>query len=260
MFSMAALQGGDRLGAGLLLDDLEGGVDDLLGGGALAVEEHLVDDLGDEQRPVDRVGHELAARGGTLAAGIRRAAACDGARYAPSFGAVAAAGLLAVLDAGGVEGAADDLVANAGEVLHPTAAHEHDRVLLEVVALARDVGGDLLAARQAHAGDLAEGGVRLLGGVGEHAGAHTAPLRRALQSGRLGLCRLGLPALADQLLDGGHSNLACDEDLRTSGGTTGPQGAPVPRDNSTGPPARTANRVWRLGMSRCGDGGAQVVS
>src|SRR4051812_49648317 len=34
---------------------------------------------------------------------------------------------LAVAHAGGVERAADDLVANAGKVLHTTAAHEHDR-------------------------------------------------------------------------------------------------------------------------------------
>ena len=39
----------------------------------------------------------------------------------------------------GVERAADDVVANAREVLHAAAADEHDRVLLEVVALARDV-------------------------------------------------------------------------------------------------------------------------
>src|SRR5215204_5930642 len=69
--------------------------------------------------------------------------------------AVTAAGLLAVLHALGVERAADDLVADAGEVLHPAAAHEHDRVLLEVVPLTRDVGRDLLAAREADAGHLA---------------------------------------------------------------------------------------------------------
>ena len=56
-----------RLGAGLLLDDLERVVDDLLGGGALAALQDLVDELGDEHRPVDRVGHQLTARGGTLA-------------------------------------------------------------------------------------------------------------------------------------------------------------------------------------------------
>src|SRR3954470_6083501 len=95
------------------------------------------------------------------------------------LGAVAAAGLLAVAHAGGVEGAPDDLVADARQVLHTTATHEHDRVLLEVVALAGDVGGDLHAAGEAHAGDLAQGRVRLLRGVGVHAGAHAPTLRRA---------------------------------------------------------------------------------
>src|SRR4051812_32029172 len=103
------------------------------------------------------------------------------------LGAVAAACLLAVLHTGGVEGAADDLVANAREVLHPAATDHDDGVLLEVVALARDVGGDLDTARQAHAGDLAEGGVRLLRGVGVHPGADATALRRALQGRRLAL-------------------------------------------------------------------------
>ena len=174
---------------------LERVVHDPLGGGALAAQQDLVDELGDEHRPVDRVGHELAAGGGSLA----------GHGYALLLGAVAAAGLLAVAHAGGVERAADDLVADAGEVLHPAAADEHDRVLLEVVALAGDVGGDLHAAGEAHTGDLAQRRVRLLRGVGVHAGAHAAPLGRALQRRRLALGRLRLPALADQLLDGGHS-------------------------------------------------------
>src|SRR3954453_871060 len=84
--------------------------------------------------------------------------------------AVAAAGLLAVLDTLGVERAADDLVADTGKVLHPAAADEHDRVLLEVVADTGDVSGDLDAARQAHAGDLAESRVRLLRSRGVDAG------------------------------------------------------------------------------------------
>src|SRR5829696_1467396 len=111
--------------------------------------------------------------------------------------AVTAAGLLAVLHALGVERAADDLVADTGQVLHPAAADEHDRVLLEVVADARDVRRDLDAARQAHAGDLAEGGVRLLRGGRVDARADAASLRRALEGRRLGLRRLVLPALAD---------------------------------------------------------------
>ena len=45
--------------------------------------------------------------------------------------------------AGGVERAADDVVANARQVLHAAAADEDDRVLLEVVTLARDVASSL---------------------------------------------------------------------------------------------------------------------
>src|SRR4051794_16915553 len=120
------------------------------------------------------------------------------------LGAVAAASLLTVLDALGVEGAADDLVADTGKVLHPAAADEHDRVLLEVVAHARDVSGDLDATRQAHAGDLAESGVRLLRGGGVDARADAAALRRSLQGRRLVLRHLVLAALADQLINGGH--------------------------------------------------------
>src|SRR6476659_7674764 len=101
--------------------------------------------------------------------------------------AVPAASLLAVLHALGVERAADDLVADTGEVLHPAAADEHDGVLLEVVTDARDVGRDLDAARQAHAGDLAEGGVRLLRGGRVDAGADASTLRAALEGGGLGL-------------------------------------------------------------------------
>src|SRR6476659_4360894 len=120
------------------------------------------------------------------------------------LGAVSAASLLAVLHALGVERAANDLVADTGKVLHTTAADEHDRVLLEVVAHARDVSGDLDAAAQAHAGDLAKGGVRLLGGGGVDARADATALRRTLEGRRLVLRHLVLAALADQLLNGGH--------------------------------------------------------
>jgi hypothetical protein len=44
-----ALEGLRRVGAGLLAAALEGAVDDALGGRLLAVEEDLVDELGDER-------------------------------------------------------------------------------------------------------------------------------------------------------------------------------------------------------------------
>src|SRR5580765_2462607 len=119
--------------------------------------------------------------------------------------AVPAAGLLAVLDALSVERTADDLVPNAGEVLHTTAADEHDRVLLQVVADARDVSRDLDAAREPDAGDLAQRGVRLLRRRGVHAGAHASTLRRTLERRRLGLADLVLATLADQLIDRRHA-------------------------------------------------------
>src|SRR5437763_16459426 len=76
--------------------------------------------------------------------------------------AVLRTGLLAVRDAGGVERPAHDLVANAREVLDTTAADEHHRVLLKVVALARDVGGDLHAVGEPHTRNLAKSRIGLL--------------------------------------------------------------------------------------------------
>src|SRR5215471_8558179 len=100
--------------------------------------------------------------------------------------AVPATRLLAVLHALGVERAADDLVPDAGQVLHPAAADENDRVLLKVVADPRNVGGDLDLAGQPDTGDLAEGGVGLLRGGRVDAGAHPAALRTPLERRGLG--------------------------------------------------------------------------
>src|SRR5204862_926686 len=97
-------------------------------------------------------------------------------RHLASLHAVLRAGLLAVPDTGGIKRAADHLVAEPRQVLDPAPADEHDRVFLEVVALARDVRAHLHAVRQAHARDLAQGGIRLLGRGRVHACAYPAPL------------------------------------------------------------------------------------
>src|SRR5262245_30957567 len=86
-----------------------------------------------------------------------------GPRTGRRLGAVLGAALLAVTDPGRVEGATDDVVLDRRQVLHPTATDQDHRVLLEVVADARDVGGDLHLVREPDAGDLAERRVRLLG-------------------------------------------------------------------------------------------------
>src|SRR5665213_114176 len=189
------LQGRDGVGAGLLLDLLEGGVDNALGDGALAALEDLVGQLGDQDRLVDRVDGHFATKGGAF---TRHCLLLP-------LGAVAATGLLAVAHTRGVECAADDLVANARQVLHTAASHEDDRVLLEVVADTGDVGRDLDARRETHTRDLAKRGVRLLRGHGVDAGTHTTTLRGPLQGWRLGLGYLVLSALSDQLCDCGHA-------------------------------------------------------
>src|SRR6185436_13329296 len=129
--------------------------------------------------------------------------------------AVARAGLLTVLHAGGVEGAADDLVADARQVADAPRSDEHDRVLLQVVPDARDVRGDLDLRGKPNARDLAQRRVRLLGGGGVDARADASPLGRALQRRSLGLGGRALPTVPDELLDGGHGPLVCTLDLST---------------------------------------------
>src|SRR5258706_7133058 len=61
------------------------------------------------------------------------------------LGAVLRAALLAVFHALRVERAAHDVIAHARQVLHPAAADQHHRVLLQVVAFAADVADHLEA-------------------------------------------------------------------------------------------------------------------
>src|SRR5208282_2007361 len=103
------------------------------------------------------------------------------------LGAVLRAPLLAVLHARGVQRAADDVIAHARQVLYAAAAHEHDGVLLEVVADAGDVRGDFRRVGQAHARHLAQRRVGLLGRLRVHADAYAALGRAAVQRRRLGL-------------------------------------------------------------------------
>src|SRR5690606_33080820 len=85
-----------------------------------------------------------------------------------------------------------------------TAADEHERVLLQVVALTRDVCGDLGAVAQLHTGDLAHRRVRLLGRRGVHTSADTRLLRVRLQGRRVRSSLLRLATLANQLLNSWH--------------------------------------------------------
>src|SRR5215468_6068226 len=139
------------------------------------------------------------------------------ARLLRALRAVLRARLLAVLHAGGVERAADDVVANAGEILDAAAADQDDRVLLQVVPLARDVRRDLHTVGQPHARDLAQRGVGLLGRRGVHAGADAALLRALLEGRRRTLHARLLAAVADELIDRGHRGSRGVQSLGGSG-------------------------------------------
>src|ERR1700761_139056 len=121
-----------------------------------------------------------------------------------TLGAVERTALLAVLDALGVEHAADDVIAHARKILPAAAADQHHRVLLQVMAFAGNVGQRFEAIGQAHLSDLAQRGVRLLRRRRIDAGADGALLRALLQGRNLVALRLGAARLANELIDCRH--------------------------------------------------------
>ena len=85
------------------------------------------------------------------------------------------------------------------------------------MALARNIGGYFHAVREAHAGDLTDGGVRLARGLRGHLCANAALKRRGVKSRAVFECieatskrrlarlrRFRLPPLLGELVDGGH--------------------------------------------------------
>src|SRR3954470_16890270 len=165
--------------------------------------------------------------------------------------AVLRAGLLAVGHAGGVERPANDLVAHARQVLDAAAADEHHRVLLQVVALARDVARDLHAVRQPYASDLPQSRVRLLrrGRVDARADAATLRSREdllaalaRLETRRRQLLLGLLAALADELIDARHAARDASSRFRAGRGAF-----PCRMPGSKGPTSAPALRSWRAG-------------
>src|SRR5437763_1855299 len=233
------LQPRDLLVARAVLQSVERRVHDVLGGATLAALQHLVHQLRYERAPVHGVENDLALLDRALAWHLfsrssfstsspwHRSEAA-GFRSGVALRAVLRARLLSITHAGRVQRRADDLVPHTGAARHAAAAHEHDRVLLQVVADPRDVRVHLGPARQPHARDFPKRRVRLLRRHREHARADTPPLRRALQRGRLRLRPLRLAAVTDQLLDRRHRFLP--QTRRRAWACSGTSGAQISRD------------------------------
>src|SRR5574338_624776 len=84
------------------------------------------------------------------------------------LGAVLGTALLAVVYALEVKATTDNVVTHTWKVLNASTAHQHNSVLLQVVAFATDVSPDFVAAAQAHAGNLTQSRVWLLRGFGSY--------------------------------------------------------------------------------------------
>ncbi|MNL63059.1 hypothetical protein D3C87_1871500 [compost metagenome] len=96
------------------------------------------------------------------------------------------------------------MVADTGQVLDTAAADQHHRVLLQVVADAGDVAGDLDLVRQLDAGDLAQRRVGLLGRGRVDTGANAATLRASLERRGLRLVEDLLSLVTNKLTDRGQ--------------------------------------------------------
>src|SRR3954452_1828744 len=161
------------------------------------------------------MGSVLGLRFALLCSNGRRAipaTLCKTTQSLGSFCSVFGAPLLAVLHALRIEHTTQDVVAHAGQIFYAAAADHHHRMLLQIVALARDVADDLEPVGEPHLRDLTQGGVRLLRRRGVDACADAALLRALLQRRHLLLCVLRHARLADQLIDGRH-RLACNPSL-----------------------------------------------
>src|SRR4030095_2970775 len=92
----------------------------------------------------------------------------------PVFGAATPASIHAQR----VERSAHNVIADTRQILHASPPHKHDRVLLQIMPLARNVGNHFLAVRQPHFCHFAQRRIRLLRSARHHLHAHATPLWR----------------------------------------------------------------------------------
>src|SRR6266478_10224 len=95
--------------------------------------------------------------------------------------------LLTVLHARGVQRSAHDVIPHSRQILHAATAHQHDGVLLQVVADAGNISRHFNRIRQANARHFAQRRVRFLRGLRVHTNAHPPLFRAARQRRRLRL-------------------------------------------------------------------------
>src|SRR5262245_432788 len=121
------------------------------------------------------------------------------------LGSVLRPPLFTSLNTNRVKRSADYVVAHARQVLDAAAANQHQRVFLQVVPDARNVGRHLDAVGESNTRHLAQRGVRLLRRLGEDAHADASLLRAHLQRGTLRLRDDLFASLTNELTNRRHT-------------------------------------------------------
>src|SRR3984893_9776742 len=122
-----------------------------------------------------------------------------------ALSAVLRAPLVAPRNAGRIQRSAHHVITHSRQILHTSSADQHNRVLLQVMANARDIRRHFNSIRQTNARHFAKRRVRLLRRLGVHARAHAALLRTRLQSRTRRLVPGPLTAKFHQLIKSRHS-------------------------------------------------------
>src|ERR1051326_3439441 len=131
-------------------------------------------------------------------------AASTGSATFRSLRSVLGATTPASIDAERVKRTTHNVIANPRQIFHAPTAHEHDRVLLQIMPLARNVGNHFLPIRQPHFCHFTKRRVRLLRCARHHLHAHPAPLRTTDQRRRLRFHRPLSASFSNQLINRGH--------------------------------------------------------
>ena len=118
-------------------------------------------------------------------------------RFLRPLGTVEGTGLSPAIYASSIQSSSKDVVTYTRKVLYTTATDQHDAVLLEVVALARDVGIDLFGVGQTDTRYLTHSGVRLLRRRRINTKANATLLRASIQCTGLAVNSDGLAPFAN---------------------------------------------------------------
>ena len=126
---------------------------------------------------------------------------CGGSLFFGSLRSVLGPSLEPALNALAIQRAADNVIADAGQVLHAAPANKDDGVLLQIVPDPRDIACDFYVIGQPDSGHFSHSGVRLFGRRRENTGADASLLRTPVQRGRLAFIFFRRPAFSDELID-----------------------------------------------------------